>query len=405
MFKAMLEAMEAQTAATLSEAPNARALWYHEWAKLFLRAYRPGETVVYTSAYAFPLEILAALDAVPFDFELAGAMIATTPAGVPTMAEAENRGYSPEICSFHRTALGASFAGHFPRPDLLLTTSYYCDGKPKTNEILAHIRQKEAILLYVPHEVTCDSVRYVERQLRRIAARIAEAARRKFDEDRLKEALRSSNRARLSHLKLLELLKNRPAPWGGSQLISFSINGLLFTGSKTKEALHDALVAELEERIQLGNLRPEAHRLYWLAWLPTYPSGIFDALREQAVSVPVCETFRVYWEEMNEERPFEALALRCLRNPFVGPASRRIDGLAELIEEFAIDGAILFATPACRHSNNFQRLLKDALASFRTPFLVLDVDIADPRGYSPERTRTQLEAFIEMLKPTSWGGS
>jgi len=405
MFKAMLEAMEAQATATLGQAPNARALWYREWAKLFLRAYRPGETVVYTSAYAFPLEIFAALDVVPFDFELAAGMIDTTPAGVPTIAEAENRGYSPEICSFHRTALGASFAGYFPRPDLLVTTSHYCDGKSKTNEILASIYQKEAILLYVPHEVTRESVTYVERQLRGIAARIEEVAGRALDEERLKEALRSSNRARLSHLQLLELLKNRPAPWGGSQLISFSINGLLFTGSQAKEALHSAFVAELEERIQWGNLRPEAHRLYWFAWLPTYPCGIFDLFKERAVSVPMCETFRVYWEEMDEERPFEALALRCLRNPFVGPASRRIDGLAELVEEFAIDGAILFATPACRHSNNSHRLLKDALANLGLPFLVLDVDIADPRGYSPERTRTQLEAFIEVLAPTTGAGS
>lgn len=215
MFKAMLEAMEAQTAATLSPVPNARALWYNEWAKLLLRAYGADETVGYTSAYAFPLEILAAFDVVPFDFELTAGLIDTTPAGVTTMAEAEGRSCSPDICSFHRTALGASFAGYFPKPDLLLTTSYYYDGKPKTNEILSHIHQKEAILLYIPAEVTLDSVRYLETQLRKIASRIAEVAGCALDEERLKEAVRSSNRARLSHLGLLDLLKNRPAPWRG----------------------------------------------------------------------------------------------------------------------------------------------------------------------------------------------
>jgi benzoyl-CoA reductase/2-hydroxyglutaryl-CoA dehydratase subunit BcrC/BadD/HgdB len=31
------------------------------------------------------------------------------------------------------------------------------------------------------------------------------------------------------------------------------------------------------------------------------------------------------------------------------------------------------------------------------PFLTLDMDISDPRGYSPEQTRTRVEEFIEIL--------
>lgn len=397
MYKAMLEMMvkQAETALAAKESPG--WLWMREWGKLFLRAYEPDRKVVYTAVYAFPMELLSAFDVVPFDFETAGSMLASTEYGVPTMKEAEDRGYAMDVCSFHRAALGASFNEYFPRPDLLLTTSYYCDQKAKTNEILALLHGRESFLLYVPAEINRDSVAYVEKQLREVAARLGEITGKRLDEDRLKEAVRSSNRARRSHLRLLELLKHCPAPWGGGQLIGFSINGGMFNGTETKERLNEAFLRSLEKRIASGKPRPEEHRLYWFAWLPTYPSNLFDILESKGVSVPLCETFRVFWDEIDEDRPFEGLALKCLQNPFVGPVTRRTRGLDRVVEAYRIDGALLFATPACRHANAAYRHLKDSLERVGVPFLMLDMDISDPRGYSPEQTRTRLEGFIELL--------
>ena len=57
------------------------------------------------------------------------------------------------------------------------------------------------------------------------------------------------------------------------------------------------------------------------------------------MSVPLCETFRIFWDEIDEENPFEGLALKCLKNPFVGPSRRRTHDLAAVKEEYGIDGA------------------------------------------------------------------
>lgn len=398
MFKTMLQMMVKQAEAALDERESAGWLWVREWGRKFLDAYEPGRKVVYTAIYAFPMELLSAFDVAVFDFEIASSMLASTEAGVPTMQEAEARGYAMDVCSFHRGALGASFNEYFPTPEILLTTSYYCDQKAKANEILALLQGRESFLLYVPAEITRDSVAYVERQLRQVAARLGHITGEKLDEDRLKEAVRSSNRARRSQLELLELLKHSPAPWGGSQLIGFSINGPLFNGTETKERLNEAFVRRIRKQIETGKLRPERHRLYWFAWLPTYASNLFEILGENQVSVPLCETFRVFWDEIDEDRPFEGLALKCLQNPFVGPISRRLDGLDRIVEEYGIDGGLLFATPACRHANAACSLLKEALAGKGLPFLMLDMDISDPRGYSPEQTKTRLGAFIETLE-------
>lgn len=397
MYEDMMHAMERATGEAFRETGSARSLWMNEWAKIVLRAFDPDQKVVYVSAYAFPLELTAAFDVVPFDFELASAMIGSTKMGVPTMIEAEDLGYSQDICSFHRIALGASHLDYFPQPELLLTTSFYCDGKVKTNELLSNSYGKEAMLLQVPAEINGDSVRYVERQLREMADGIAAVAGHPLDEDRLKEAVRSSNRARRSQLRMLDLLKHRPAPWGGFQLVAFSINAQWFTGTPLKEKLNFEFVRQLEQAIEAPAAGPERHRLYWLAWIPTYPSNLFEVLEEHQVSVPLCETFRVYWDEIDEERPFEGLALKCLKNPFIGAGARRTQALETVTKEYAIDGALLFATPACRHANAAHRILREQLMQLGIPLLTLDMDISDPRGYSPEGTRARLEEFIELL--------
>lgn len=398
MFRTMLQTMEKRTGLAFEETGAAAALWYNEWAKLVLRAYEADRKVVYTSAYAFPMEILAAFDVVPFDFELASGMITSTDMGVPTMVEAEELGYSPDVCSFHRAALGASHLEYFPKPEILVTASYYCDGKAKTNEILSLLHDRESILLQVPATVDGDSVQYVEKQLREITRRIGEAVGQEPDEDRLKQAVRSSNRARRSQRKMLELLKHRPAPWGGRQLVSFSINGLWFTGSEVKERLNAAFAEEMERKIATGTLRPERHRIYWFAWIPTYDSEVFGILKENQVSIPLCETFELYWDEVDEENPFEGLALRCLKNPLVGPGIRRTERMDTIADDYHLDGAILFATPACKTTKTASRLLRDSMAERGLSFLALDMDIGDPRYYSRGQTRTRLEAFIEMLE-------
>jgi benzoyl-CoA reductase/2-hydroxyglutaryl-CoA dehydratase subunit BcrC/BadD/HgdB len=393
-----LQAMEESTGAAYRATGSARSRWFSEWARLVRKAYEPDSKVVYVSAYAFPMEILAAFDVVPFDFELTSGLAGALKEAVPALEEAEGRGYSPDTCAFHRTALGASHLGDFPKPEILVTSSFYCDGKVKTNEILGSLHDRECLLLQVPASVSRDSLRYVEKQLREIAAKIGEAVGQKLDEDRLAQAVRTSNRARQSQLAMLELLKRRPAPWGGFDLVAYSINSLMFAGTPTKETLDEAFRVELQQKVENGGREPESHRIYWFAWVPTYRSNVFDLLAKNGIAVPLCETFRVHSEEIDEDDPFAGLALRCLRDPFVGAGSRRTEGLGRIVEDYALDGAILFATPACRQANTAHPLLKDAFAELGLPFLVLDMDIGDPRDYSPGYSRARLEVFAELLE-------
>jgi len=396
MLTKMLQGMEQQTSAD-KEKGSARGMWLNAWSRQLLKAYEPGHKIAYVSAYAFPMEILAAFDVVPFDFELASGLMSVMGVAVPSMEAAEHSGYPMEVCAFHRTALGAATVQEFPAPDILVTTSYFCDGKVKTNELLGIRHRKETLLLQVPATVSKESLRYVEKQLRDIAHRIGEVAGQRLDEDRLRAAVRSSNRATHAQRVMLELQKHRPAPWGGRDLISFSINSQLFTGTETRVQLTEAFTGEMRRRIAGEPQRTEKHRIYWFAWLPAYQTELFEILGEHRVSIALCETARIHWDDIDEENPFEGLAMKCLRNPFIGAGTRRTEGLAETMDDYHIDGAILFATPACKHSNAAYGLLRDTVAACGRSFLTLDMDISDPRSHAPGQMRTRLEAFIEVL--------
>ncbi|MBW2059375.1 MAG: 2-hydroxyacyl-CoA dehydratase, partial [Deltaproteobacteria bacterium] len=64
---------------------------------------------------------------------------------------------------------------------------------------------------------------------------------------------------------------------------------------------------------------------------------------------------------------------------------------------YEVDGVIHFSHWGCRQSCGGASVLADVLKDQGIPCLILHGDGGDPSNYSPEQTRTRLEAFVEML--------
>ena len=397
MLKTMLSEMKNRSLASLEKRWSPRALWFSQWAETMLRAFDKNMPTVFTTYYTFPMEILAAFDVAHFDFELAASMLASTELAEPLLNRSDDLGYDTDLCSFHRASAGAHDMSLYPESGIFLTTSSFCNGKWKLNEALSRSMNAEPYLVSVPQDVSTESIHYVASQLKEAAEKISEVTRQSLDIDRLREALRISNQARTAHQRMLECLKHRPAPWGGIQLVQYSIFSRMFAGTKTQETIHKAFADTFEKRIESGELRPETQRLYWFAWVPTYQTNIFDTFSQHETAVVHCETLKVFWDELDIRNPFESLALKCLQDPFQGAIEHRLAGLEDLFDAYSIDGAVLFATPGCRHSNGGYSIIRDTVKNLGRPFLMLDVDIGDPRKYTPEQTGIRLEGFMELL--------
>ncbi len=399
MLKNFYEQMKKSSEEELQKRPRAWLMYTIQLTSTLLKAFEDNAKVVWTTYYAFPMELLAAFDVVPFDFEIACNLLpgSDPKCSVDIMTKAEAKGYSLDLCSFHRLALGSYLLGYLPKADLLLTSSYFCDGKTKTNQILAQYYGKEAMMLDVPNELSKESVAYVSGQLQTIARKLEEVSGHKMDPDRLRECIRASNRSRAAYGRLANLGKLKPFPWDGSRLCNLSIIGNMFSGTPFQEQLYQKIIGECEQRMVEGAVSPEEFRVLWLAWFPAQRTNINDIFRKNKVSIVMSELARVYWDEVDENHPFEGMAIRCLKNPYVGPVEQRLKGVLQLAEEYNVDGAIHFSTMACRHANASARLISDVLEKRNIPFLELDGDMSDQRNYSPERTRSLLESFIEVM--------
>jgi benzoyl-CoA reductase/2-hydroxyglutaryl-CoA dehydratase subunit BcrC/BadD/HgdB len=399
MLKSFYEQMKKSSEEEFQRRPRAWLMFGAQLASIMLKAFEEDAKVVWTTYYSFPMELLAAFDIAPFDFEVACNLPpGLDPSGcVNIMTEAEAKGYSIDLCSFHRLALGCYFLNYLPKADLLLTTSHFCDGKTKTNQIFAQYYDKEAIMLDVPNELSRESVAYVSGQLQTIARKLEEVSGHKLDLDRLQECIKSSNRARAVYGRLAEIGKVKPFPWDGSRVCLLSIIGNMFSGTPFQEQLYQKIIDECQQRMAEGKTLPEEFRMLWLAWFPALATNINEILRANKVSIVMAELARVYWDEIDENHPFEGMALRCLKNPYVGPVEQRLNGVLQLVDEYTVDGVVHFSSTACRHANASFRLIEDALAKRNIPFLVLDGDMSDMRAYSAEKTRSFLETFIEVM--------
>jgi benzoyl-CoA reductase/2-hydroxyglutaryl-CoA dehydratase subunit BcrC/BadD/HgdB len=383
----------------LKERPRGFDLFLKELTANNVRAFDEDVATIYVSGYAFPMELLAAFDVIPFDYEIAcnNLPAAISGNGSSIMISAENEGYARDLCSFHRLAIGCMLQGILPKGDLFITSSYYCNGKEKTNEIIANSMGKESILFDVPNEISASSIEYVVLQLKEIASRLERITGNRLNMDRLKESIRWSNKARASLQEIHNVMKSKPCPWDGARACLLELGGALLYGTPVREEINQMLVQEMKERIKEEKLLPEKFRLLWFPWVPVQTTNIFKTLKANHANVVMAEVARIWWSELDERKPFEALALKALQNLHVGKAESRVRALEEIAEEFDVDGAIHFSTPACYHENASLRLIRDALQEKGVPLLNLDGDMTDERNYSPEQTANKLTIFLEML--------
>ncbi|MDD5312797.1 MAG: 2-hydroxyacyl-CoA dehydratase family protein [Dehalococcoidia bacterium] len=364
-----------------------------------LEAFKPDSRVVWVSWLNFPMELLAAFDVATFDPELGPGLVCTLEAdrSMEVMSEAEQGGFSIDLCSAHRLALGCQLKGYMPKADILLGHSYFCDGSARVNRLLAQYHGKEAVTLDMPFGMDKKAVVYVAGQLQYVARKIEEATGARLDMDKLRESIRASNRARRALNELAELQKDRPVSWNGTGTVAMSLFQHIKAGKPVQEQIYRELIDECRNNLESGALKPENYRVLWLAWYPAQPFVTYEVFKKNGVKIVMGEQTRAFWEEIDENNPWESLAMRDFKSPYAGPIEQRLEGIMKIIDEYHIDGVVHFSHDACRHTCAAHRMIGDAVQKRGVPFLALEGDISDKRKYSEDRTRLLLESFIDVM--------
>ncbi len=348
----------------------------------------------------FPSEIVHGSGAVSFYPEIAAAVLTTAGMGERFLERAAAEGFSADLCSFHRIAIGAALEGFLPAPDIILSTSCLCDSAPLSFAGLSRLYGVEHVSIEVPAwgppAGELDAMAGRLEHAARLLAGVSGSSRREADSG-IAGAIELSNEARAHGLRVEQQRQGEPCPLDGWQALGHMAALAAMPGTRDCVEFYRKLASELEKGG--GSMAPagQKHRLLWMHLKPYFPTGLPELLREKG-AVIVCEEYnRMFWPLMDPSRPYHSLAEKVLSHPSVGPASRRADRMVELARSYGVDGAVHFSHRGCRQSSGCARQVRDGLSRAGIRTLVLEGECLDRREHSEGQLRTRLEAFIESL--------
>ncbi len=357
-----------------------------------------GKGTVVWANLLFPPELIHAVGAVAFYPEMASAVAAGLGLGPRFLDEAASAGFTRDICSFHRTALGAALGSFYPAPEMMFSASYPCDSASHTFNYLAEKLGAEYIGLDVPAHPEPASIDILAGEFREAALRLGERVgmREPAVTEGLRVALDRSNRARAALLDIEELRREKPCPLSGRELPGQLSMITAAFGTEDAVRFFETLRDQIAERRGTQPATEKA-RLLWMHLRPYYANGLADWMDESGARI-VCDEFaHCSWEALDPDEPYLALARKVAGHFLVGPAERRADAMVALARDYRVDGAVHFNHWGCRQSCGGAPLVRSRLLTAGIPTLILEGDCVDEREYQEGQMRTRVEGFLESL--------
>lgn len=366
-------------------------------------SYDEKKPVVFGSLF-LPYEMFHALELIPFLPEVMAGFTAGMGLADQTLKKASSSWYSQDLCTFHRSASGAVEMNLFPHPTFIVSTNLACDAAQKSfyHYAVTYGIEKNYHLLDVPYDNNPDSVKYLAGQLKRLAEIISEVTGKEINRDRFSRAVELSNQFREWSIKINDIRKELvlyPDDFNG---LNFLLPFHGFAGTRNAVKLYKSVYSEFSALLKTQKKKSaissgSPKKILWMHIKPYYRNEIFNIIGKENCRVVFEEINNIYWPELDPARPFHSLALKMLSHPLSGRAANRTRALGKIIEDYDIDGGILFTHWGCRQSNGSTRIIKDYFKDRGIPVLVLDGDCVDITNSSQGQINTRLQGFIEIL--------
>ena len=398
-FKDMAAGIEAKILQD-SNLPNPRKKYALETARLGSRLYS-GNNAVAWCGLAVPFDLLNVMGITSCFVEFVGAVLAATGTADPFLEEAEQAGFVGDTCGYHRAVIGAARKNIMPEPDFLIATTCPCSGGIAIMENLADLFNKDLFVLNVPQEDSEQNVAYLANQIRDMVEFVTRHTGEPLEADKLRQAVENTNRARKIMQDVYQLAQNVPSPTDGRLLTNFGLVMPLFCGTEAAVEIAQAYKDEFTARVDNGSsgVPDEKLRLLWIQNRIQFNNPLVELLeKEYRANIVSDELNDIFWDPIDPQDPYPAMARRAIAIPLNGSIQRRIGHLQKLARTYSLDGAINPCNWGCRQGSGARGLISDGLKEIGVPVLNLEVDCVDKRNFSEGQLRTRIEAFIEMLE-------
>jgi len=278
-----------------------------------------------------------------------------------------------------------------------------CDGKKKMFELLEKFRPVH--VLQLPQNQDSETgLSFWYQEVKRFKERMESETGVQITDERLSDAIRLTNRERRAKKTLMDLAKIKPSPISGMELLTINFKIGFFMDKQLGITLTNEFVEEIQKAAFEGEspFGPETPRIL----LTGVPVGLGSdkvvRLIERAggnvVCFETCGGYRSVLTIDEEKAPLRAIAEKYLATPcsVMSPNPGRYNLLAELIEDFSVDGVVDLTWQAC-HTYNIESysIGKFVKEKFQLPFLHLETDYSES---DTEQLRVRIEAFWEMLR-------
>lgn len=371
--------------------------------------FHPGRPIAYISSGA-PVEILRAMGFFPLYPENYAALCGARKASLPLCQAAEAQGYSPDLCSYARTHLGAiadpssAPMGGLPRPDLIVCCNNICGTILKWFQVVSRIYGVPLFVLdtpYVKGELKQQTVTYVASQLEELIQFLGQRFRRRYRAAKLRNVVALSNEATALWRDIRYLCTTRPSPLNAPDLFVNMAPMVVLRGTAAAVHYYRVLKAEVEERVAhgIGAVPREHYRLLWDNIAIWYRLFRFYRHFANHDACFVVDTYTGAWSGLVEpDDPIRGLARTYTPILLNTGFTQRAENMIDLIESFQVDGFVMHANRSCKPYSLGQYAIQ-RMVSERTgvPGLIVEADMCDPRAYSEAQLKTRIQAFMETL--------
>ncbi len=278
-----------------------------------------------------------------------------------------------------------------------------CDGKKKMFELLSDYRPLH--ILQLPQDPESGiSLTLWKYEVERYKAAIEDVTGNQVTEENLSAAIHLMNRERMAKKALMDLLKIKPAPVSGLDLLTIMFKTAFFADKEMGITLVEEIIAGIKDKASNGESPADANVPRIL--LTGVPVGIgcekvvkiVEEIGASVVCFENCSGYKQAYTVDESKEPIQALAEQYLSTPcsVMSPNSGRFELLSDLIPEFSVEGVIDLTWQAC-HTYNVESYSvgKFVKEKYGLPFLHVETDYSES---DTGQLRVRVEAFVEMIR-------
>lgn len=377
------------------------------------RAKEEGKLVAWVASVA-PREFLEAMDIVTIYPENHAAAIGAKKGSLEQMAVAEALGYSMDICSYARVNLGYVEAERpapveVPLPDFMVCCNNICNTLTKWYEALARRLNIPVVMFDIPfvHDDPSEhAIDFIVNEFKEAIRQIEQICGRKFDYDRFREVMKISSRASTLWQECQQMGKAVPSPIDGLDMFNYMALAVCMRGDRKAMEFFALLRDELAEKVKREEsaIGGEKYRILWdgiAIWF--YLRNLSDCLRSYRACM-VASTYPDVWVLKYDDLRSMARAYSSI---FLNRNLKfRVDNMARMVKEYAIDGVIIHSPRSCKPMDFVHYAQSGELRKITSvPVIVVDGDQTDPRHFSEAQFQTRIQALFEMIEGRKGKGS